>query len=258
MHLINRHPPTHPPSSPLLSVASVYSPLNPPTATLFLPPLSGNGSGGGGDALEKAVARGRGRQIRRLCRWGEPDPTPASPPAVAAMLGRGRRRRGGGSGGCVGGVSRIRRLPPHRRWWQCSGGGGDAREGARIRRLPPCRRRRRCSGGGGGAGEGAVDLAAVSVGRAGSGACLPTGGGGDAREGAAWGRGRRIWRLCWWGEPDPAPASPPASVAAALGVHAVGGDGSDGVRVHLSTMAMKIQWRRERAASSGGSAAVCG
>ncbi|KAB8117179.1 hypothetical protein EE612_058877, partial [Oryza sativa] len=58
------------PSSPLLTVASVYSPLNPPTATLFLPPLSGNGSGGGGDALEKAVARGRGRQIRRLCRWG--------------------------------------------------------------------------------------------------------------------------------------------------------------------------------------------
>jgi hypothetical protein len=119
MHLINRHPPTHPPSSPLLSVASVYSPLNPPTATLFLPPLSGNGSGGGGDALEKAVARGRGRQIRRLCRWGEPDPAPASPPVAAVMLGKGRRGGGGGgSGGCVGGESQIRRLPPHRRRWR--------------------------------------------------------------------------------------------------------------------------------------------
>ncbi|EAY73538.1 hypothetical protein OsI_01420 [Oryza sativa Indica Group] len=53
--------------------------------------------------------------------------------------------------------------------------------------LPPHRQRllESAQGGGGGAGEGVADPAAVLVGRAGSGACLPTGGDSvNAREGS--------------------------------------------------------------------------
>uniref|UniRef100_A0A0D9Y850 Uncharacterized protein n=1 Tax=Oryza glumipatula TaxID=40148 RepID=A0A0D9Y850_9ORYZ len=88
------------------------------------------------------AARRRGRRrIWRLCWWVEPDPAPASPPAVAAMLGRAL---------------------------------GDARDAAMLGRPA------------------SPTAAALGVGS---------------------GRGRRIQRLCWWEEPDPAPTSPPAAAA---------------------------------------------